>query len=621
MPYSLFAQRLRCGEFALAKTIQLKPEEAYARAYADRLILEQITELQAVVKLSEIAERLTARGIGLAAIRALLASNPDKFAYSERRWVPAARLEGAGRPVAEIARIIVDRFGGPVPMGMLVREVNQARGEHLDIDADALRRIVRADAALLMTDRDEVALSSWTFVATDESVERALALNQVKLADVEAVEAKLGAFDWLVPGAAIAALHKAAPANLKALGAAAWRAMNPQDPRAKLLYDWRAFAARWFAADGFVYSADGSLHPEADARKWISAAVKLAERIAPSVEIEDAAPIEVKLEDVDRIVQRVIDAPETVTATHLLEVLYEITPSVKTFPDDLANIIGALKADPRVWWVGGDRFRKPASAPDFIGEVPDVFQFVTTEFTDEEDELVDIELTDEGLSSTLRKLLNHPLATDVLDEEPMPQPKQMAEQLRLVVKPLHRELGTFPLCQFPTGWLFSEPGVQELIFVDPNGRELQVWANLEARLLFNLIDWFLEQPVESGAVFSLTRTSKPNVFEFAWLDQTDPVVFITSQRMEELRDLQARSEEMSTLQVLQEVMTHWPKGADFLTLLWEVNVVRRVPRRLVASLLSSYQCFYQRSGSPVWHYDAKKVDQGIDKTKRKFVKK
>ena len=48
---------------------------------------------------------------------------------------------------------------------------------------------------------------------------------------------------------------------------------------------------------------------------------------------------------------------------------------------------------------------------------------------------------------------------------------------------------------------------------------------MEARLLFNLIDWFYEQPVESGAVFSLTRTNKPNVFEFAWLDQTD-LVFI-----------------------------------------------------------------------------------------------
>ena len=62
-------------------------------------------------------------------------------------------------------------------------------------------------------------------------------------------------------------------------------------------------------------------------------------------------------------------------------------------------------------------------------------------------------------------------------------------------------------------------------------------------------------------------------------------------------------------------------NATLRTILAEVNVVRRSSRRLVASLLSSYQCFYQRSGSPVWHYDAKKLDQGFDKTKKKFVKK
>ncbi|MCH7945534.1 MAG: hypothetical protein IIC73_05900, partial [Armatimonadetes bacterium] len=100
-----------------------------------------------------------------------------------------------------------------------------------------------------------------------------------------------------------------------------------------------------------------------------------------------------------------------------------------------------------------------------------------------------------------------------------------------------------------------------------------------------------------------------------------PVVYISVQRMEELREIASRSEEMSTFDVVREVMTHWPKGADFLTVLWEVNVVRRTARRMLASLLSGYACFYQRSGSPVWHYDHKKVEQGFDKTKLKFVVK
>jgi hypothetical protein len=437
---------------------------------------------------------------------------------------------------------------------------------------------------------------------------------------VEEVQKKLGKFDWRANGAIRKALEKVAPVSIKALGAAAWMALTDQDPRSILTYDWRTFNAELLSMDGYVYSSDGTLHAESEAKKWISAAVKLAEKLAPTIEVEDAAPIDVKAEDVAKVVAKLKD-DQTVTATQLLEEMYEITPSVKTYPDDLQNMIDALKSTKGAWWVGADRFRKVDTAPDFVYSVPELFQYEQTDFRDEDGDLIDVQLSDDGLSTSLRKLLSHPLATDVLDEDILPAPKQMAEQLRLVLKPIHRELGTFPMCQFPTGWLDSEPAIQELIFIDPQGRELQVWANTEGRLLFNLIDWWYEQPVESGAVFSITRTGKPNVFEFAWLDQTDPVVYISTQRMEELREIQSRVDEMSTLDILKEVMSHWPKGADFLTILWEVNVVRRSQRRLIASLLSSYPCFYQRSGSPVWHYDAKKAELGVDKTKKKFILK
>ncbi|MEZ0326081.1 MAG: hypothetical protein ACAH95_09255, partial [Fimbriimonas sp.] len=304
-----------------------------------------------------------------------------------------------------------------------------------------------------------------------------------------------------------------------------------------------------------------------------------------------------------------------------LEEFYEITPVNKTFPDDMANIMDALKANDQIQWVGGDRFRKKGDFPDYITEVPEPFHFVETDLKNEEGDPIDIELTDEGLSSSLRKLIQHPLAQDVLDEEIPPTPKQMPESIRMVLKSIHRELGTFPMCQLPTGWLDLEPSTQELILIDPQGREAQIWVSHEARLMFGFLDWWYEQPVESGAVFTVTKTPKPNVLEFEWLDQPDPVVYISAPRMEELRRIGTEGEGKSTLDILIETMAHWPKGADYLTIHAELNVARRTTRRMVASLLSSYQCFYQRSGSPVWHFDAKKIDLGFDKTKRKFVRK
>jgi hypothetical protein len=587
----------------------------------DRLILEKLSEMEAVVKLGELADKLADQNIGLATVRSLLASNPERFAYFERRWIPAARLQGQGRPFAETISLVLDRFGGPMPKVLLVQEVIRIRHEDAEAVEPTVLRILERDPDFLITDGGQVFLTRWGFVASDEPRDRALALNQIDPEDLDRVQSKLAKANFRTEEGIAEAVRKVAPVSLKTLGAVAWLSLNESDPHSVLMYDSREFTASVLSVSGFIYGPDGAIHPAEDVKKWVATASKLADRLAPTIELEDAAPIEIKPEDVDRLIARVVGNENSTTATRLLEEFYEITPGTKTFPDDLANVAAALKTSDQIQWVGGDRFRRAGDVPDFINEVPEPFVFQESGVTNEEGELVDVELTDEGLSTSLRRLLVHPLALDVLDEDLQPAPKVTSETIRLVLKSIHRELGTFPLAQVPTGWIDDTPKIQELIFQDSSGRDLQVWANNDARLMYNLFDWWYEQPIESGAVFTLTKTHRPNVFEFAWMDQPDPVVYISSQRMEELRRIGSEAEGKSTLDLLIEVMAHWPKGADYLTILAEVNVVRRSSRRLIASLLSSYQCFYQRSGSPVWHYDPKKLDLGFDKTKRKFVKK
>ena len=604
----------------MAKSITIKPEEEFARSYADRLILQQLTEIE-VFKLGDLAERLSDSGLGLSALRSLLASNPKRFAFHDRRWIPAARLEGVGRPLAEAIRLLVVGFETPVPIPTLISEVGRVRDDSREQLAVKVERIVRHDPTFLVTAREEVALAKWAFLATGEKRERAFALHGVREEDVEAAQAKLGNVDWRSPSAAEDALKAAAPISAKVLGAVAWLHLNPTDPRATLLYDGRKLFAELLAVDGYVLGSDGVIYPSGETKKWITSAVKVADKLAPTIEVEDVAPVDVKPADIDKMVAKILASEKSVTATRLLEEFYEVTMVNKTFRDDLANVVEALRTSDKIMWVGADRFRRAGSVPDFIESVPEPFFFVPTDFRGEDGELIDVEISDEGLSTSLRKLLTHPLATDVLDEEGVAAPKSSPDRVRLVLKSIHRELGTFPMSQIPAGWIEDEPKIQEIVLVDDSGRELQVWANTEARLLFGFLDWWYEQPIESGAVFNLSKTNRPNVFEFSWEEQADPLLYISSQRMEQLRDLQARSESMSTLDVLIEIMHHWPKGTDFLTLLAEVNVVRRSTRRLVASLLSCYQCFYQRSGSPVWHFDPKKIELGFDKTKRKFVKK
>lgn len=605
----------------MPKASSLKPSEEAARHYADRLILEQLTELYEVMKPSEISDRLKGSGLGLPAVRSLLASNPQMFAYQERRWVPAARVASAGKPFQEALRQVVERFDAPMPIELAIQEISRTRGRSAEWVEDAIRRTSVDSEHFFLSRSDELVPATIVFKAADEELDRALLMNDILADEVDAVEKALVRFNWMQDDAIMLALERTAPVGLKALGAAAWKKLSPEDPSAERLYDWRAFNAELLSIPGFVYSPNGKIYAEGEANKWLKLAAVVAPKIKPTIEIEDVAPLELKAADVKTLIKEIKTSENSVTVAQLLEEHYEITPAVKTYPDDLANMMAALQSRDEVWWVGGDRFRAPDSAPEFIRTLPKPFKFEQSDLKDADGELYDVEMNDEGLSSSLRKLLSHPLATDVKDEDVLPEPKTIPDTLRLVLKSIHRELGTFPMCQFPTGFFDAKPQIQELIFVDQEGRELQVWMNHRHRLLFNLIDWWLDQPVESGAVFMLTKTDRPNVFEFQWLDQTDPVVYISSQRMEEMRGIAGRADEMSTFDVLREVMTHWPKGADFLTILWEVNVVRRTSRRLLASLLSGYACFYQRSGSPVWHYDHKKVEQGFDKTKRKFVVK
>jgi hypothetical protein len=604
----------------LAKPISIKPEEAVARSYADRLILEKLSEMEAAVKLGELADKLSGAGIGLAAVRSLMASNPEVFAYHERRWVPAARLNSQGRPIAEIMRAILDSFGAPVLITTLIDEVARAQRTPPEVIEPTVLRLIAGNGGFVEVEGKLVGLDAWGFVATDERFERALELNRISREDFEAADAKLKDVDFRSPSWAVDVL-KHAPIKLKEAAAVAHSRLNNDDPRSVLMYSSGEILEGLFAVPGYVYNSDGTFMTEADAKTLVSTALKVAMKLTPSIDVDDVAPIEFKKEDIDKLIKKIAASDKTTTAIKLLEEHFEITPGSKTYPDDLANIIATLCASKEVEWIGGDRFRKAGDHPEYIMEVPEPFQFVASGVLDEEGEEVDVELTDDGLNSSLRKLLQHPLALDVLDEDIQPALKSQPESIRLVLKSIHRELGTFPLAQFPTGWLDDQPKIQEAIFVDPAGRELQVWVNHEARLMYGLIDWWLDQSTESGAVFTLNKTMVPNVFDFEYMDQPDPVVYISTQRMEELRTLGAESEGKSTLDLLIETMSHWPKGADYLTILAEINVARRTSRRLVASLLSSYQCFYQRSGSPVWHFDAKKVDQGFDKSKKKFIKK
>ncbi len=68
-------------------------------------------------------------------------------------------------------------------------------------------------------------------------------------------------------------------------------------------------------------------------------------------------------------------------------------------------------------------------------------------------------------------------------------------------------------------------------------------------------------------------------------------------------------------------MEQHSRGSAFLKLWARVNVVRRTTRRMVASNLSAYHCFYARpAGTDSWFFDERRLEQGVKKAKRKFAR-
>ncbi|MBC8103654.1 MAG: hypothetical protein H7Z41_13845 [Cytophagales bacterium] len=191
------------------------------------------------------------------------------------------------------------------------------------------------------------------------------------------------------------------------------------------------------------------------------------------------------------------------------------------------------------------------------------------------------------------------------------------------MKSHHKDIGTFPLCQVLDGFFPGDAPVVEIVVRDPSGTAHDVVVNNEVRLAFNLFGLYEFLEADSGAAFLLHKTARPYEFRFEPVED-EARAFIPSQRMGELLALREQAEEggdMATFDIACEVLAHYPKGLDFVEAITEVNVVRRVTRRKLASILSNYYCFVQKAGQDQWRFDAKKRELGTDRAKRKYLKR
>jgi hypothetical protein len=587
--------------------------------FAADLLYRSLLESGEPVKASEAARLVAREDVDLALARVVLATNPDRFTSIDRKWTLWTRFANPERAVERNLEEILDTYGLPITAEALGRELAAIYKRPVEVYVGVAERLLANPDRYFATGLGSFGFNRWLLDTESESEVDVLFDNFLKASDVTKYAETAEKLDADKPDTIIAFLDAAAaPVANKALQFLLWR--NAPDQ-----FDAVKFFTALLADGRATYLSSGTwIGPKAIQQLtafFPAIAAREVDEHGDNRPVDTSQPLTISDEEREQIIQTVLGAESSTRASRLLEDVFEVTPKDIMYEGDMATVLAHLQADDRIEWLGADRFVPKGAIPGYVYSVPENLHFPNVNYLDANGDEADLLLEDDGFDGGLQRESLSPLAQDVLDEELAYTPDaNPAATARCVLKFHHKEIGTFPLCQLPAGFFPAEPKILQVDLTLPTGQKTELYINNETRLLYGLLDWYETLPVDSGAVFYLERQT-PDQYALTHGEETEPAMFISRNRINELVELgqRAETEELPTFDILREIMEHYRKGIEYITLLTEANISRRTTRRMVASLLSGYHCFFQRGGA--WVYDAKKLSQGFDKSKRKYLKK
>lgn len=633
-------------------------ENLVADAYLLDRVYDALLERGEASKVSEIAQEINNPHIGFALVRRALDASP-RFALMDRLWNLSARYMDVTRSLERNLIDVIRAAGRPLSTAQIATELSVIYDKPSESYFSLLSKFLRNEKTYLKAPGNTYGLTEWLPLVDGEDLEDILADNKIKaeaLAPLQALSAKAGWSPTTYASASlsiVAALKgRAVPHRL--LGVLGWLALgenyNPLHHLNQCLGDprlvWLAAIkgnGRWITretadklellladrASSLAEEVEEVAPPPAEPEPIVEivvAAPPVELVVEPEPVVEEVKPLEVSEADLVALAMVVAERSAPVEVSELLALQYEVVPGDPSFKTDISVLERQLKADPRFLYVGAGRFREADTLPPFVYELPEFLAFPDLQFVSMDGEIMDEEIEDEGFAGSLRQEVLQPLAQDAGDDEATYSgvvPEDLST-IRLVVKAHHKEFGTFPLCQVPSGFFPDDASVVEVTLREEDGSTHEVIISHEIRLAFNFFSLYEKIVADSGGVFKLHRTMRPYEYRVELTDEVDPQVALTPERYAELLAVREQAEEsgdMATFDIVCELLDEHPKGLDFVQLMTETNVIRRVTRRRLASILSNYFCFVQKVGQSLWRFDTKKRDMGTDRAKRKYIKR
>lgn len=566
-------------------------------------------------------------------MRHVLSASP-RFAQIDRRWDLEVRYEDKQRPMERVLRQVMEQYGRPLTIQQIANELSSVYERPTDYYETLLARMLADEERFFHTSDGLYGLRDWLLVVTSDNEEDIVFDNDIDEEELAELEKAATKIDWSAEDL-VAPVNKfldaaKSPVSNRIVGLFRWRAVGEAfDPVATL--------EQLLKTTRLVLLSDGrwaNKHMIEEYNKILTTmADQLTEEIieeAPAEVIEKAEAAEevaptlsltISERDLDEVAQ-IVSSKGDARMPMILETIFEISPREPIYAVAAEGLADAMRADHRFVWVGGERWRMSDGVPDYVRAIPPALEIPTLVFETPEGDNLDVELEDEGLEGGLDKEIHNPLVQDVGDHDLITEQDELppSDSARCVLTRHHKKLGTFPLVQIPKTFFTLGPPLFEITLIE-GGKRGDIWVNRETGLMYQMDKWYAKDIPESGAVFELLKTDKPDEFQYAYEEKTDPQVHVSAARIEELEALSEQAADMPMFDLMCRLVQDHKKGVPYITLFTEVNIIRRTSRRLVASILSAYYAFYQRPKTNLWVYDEKKADQGFKKAKRKYVRK
>ncbi len=614
------------------------PLEALAGEILTTFLHRALVRLGEPARVADAAREAGDETITPALARTHMETQPRRFVAVDRRWDVTSRYLDKTRPTERILEELIAVYGGPIPTDDVAGELALITGRPREAYTDVAPRMLRGAPFFPVAGGLAYGLRSWLLDLTSEREDDLLFYNYLTADSLAPFASAAQGLDWErepgQAGRALVAVGGGRPVDNRTVQYFAHKALG-EDFDGAGLYDAMATDRETFIALGdHRWLLRDALDPlravwRAQAERAATLPDEPAAAVAAAVETP-AKPLEVSSEEAEELASYFEGREDDTRISDLLTQVFQIRPGSRTFEADAGTLTQYLRARPdQFLWVGTDRFRAPGTLPLFLGQLPESLTFPTLpRFETDDGEVLDQMLADGGFEEGLADEILDPSAQDVNDQEPAeitrwPEGATAdASRLRLVLKAHHKEIGTLPLAQVPPGFLPSEPSVVELTLRDAAGNGYPVYVDHSVQMIYGLFDVYADIAAESGAVIYLEKTDKPDEYRFVDRNETDPGVFVSPARLEELSDFRGEVESgapLSTYDIVRRLLTSYPKGVPFLTLLTEANLVRRTPRRLLASVLSGYPAFHARAKG--WTFDPKKEPEGFNDRKAPFILK